>query len=181
MNFQSFQRKNSKGQKILREDFTLSVMSWVASLLMLVSWSLLMHHVCYYGMGWEVILLLHDLLGWTTGFSSEALPLPRNRMLIGLIILWYSEIKKKSIGVWTSGLKICSIQWLEDPNLTLFSSSSSSADPSECFICRDVQLKASDPLRNFCDCKTLLAHHSCVSTWIQKVGNNISSSSFSYL
>ncbi|XP_071373707.1 uncharacterized protein [Centroberyx affinis] len=39
---------------------------------------------------------------------------------------------------------------------------------SECFICRDVELVASDPLRNFCDCKNLLAHHVCLSTWIQK-------------
>ncbi|XP_029285892.1 uncharacterized protein LOC115007250 isoform X2 [Cottoperca gobio] len=39
---------------------------------------------------------------------------------------------------------------------------------SECFICRDVELQASDPLRNFCDCKNLLAHHVCLSTWIQK-------------
>ncbi|XP_071343330.1 uncharacterized protein [Trachinotus anak] len=38
----------------------------------------------------------------------------------------------------------------------------------ECFICRDVELKASDPLRNFCDCKNLLAHHVCLSTWIQR-------------
>ncbi|KAM4629109.1 uncharacterized protein ACJ7VT_001489 [Polymixia lowei] len=38
---------------------------------------------------------------------------------------------------------------------------------SECFICRDVELVASDPLRNFCDCKNLLAHHMCLSTWIQ--------------
>lgn len=40
----------------------------------------------------------------------------------------------------------------------------------ECFICRDVELKASDPLRNFCDCKNLLAHHVCLSTWIQRGG-----------
>ncbi|XP_023272255.1 uncharacterized protein LOC111662585 isoform X2 [Seriola lalandi dorsalis] len=38
----------------------------------------------------------------------------------------------------------------------------------ECFICRDVELKANDPLRNFCDCKNLLAHHVCLSTWIQR-------------
>ncbi|KAF3691299.1 hypothetical protein EXN66_Car006974 [Channa argus] len=41
-------------------------------------------------------------------------------------------------------------------------------DTSECFICRDVELQASDPLRNFCDCKNLLAHHVCLSTWIQR-------------
>ncbi|KAL7396701.1 hypothetical protein ABVT39_010263 [Epinephelus coioides] len=41
-------------------------------------------------------------------------------------------------------------------------------ETSECFICRDVELQASDPLRNFCDCKNLLAHHVCLSTWIQK-------------
>ncbi|KAI3369081.1 hypothetical protein L3Q82_026047 [Scortum barcoo] len=39
---------------------------------------------------------------------------------------------------------------------------------SECFICRDVELQAGDPLRNFCDCKNLLAHHVCLSTWIQR-------------
>ncbi|KAM9384695.1 uncharacterized protein KZ484_006411 [Pholidichthys leucotaenia] len=39
---------------------------------------------------------------------------------------------------------------------------------SECFICRDGELQANDPLRNFCDCKNLLAHHTCLSTWIQK-------------
>ncbi|XP_026161297.1 uncharacterized protein LOC113129487 isoform X2 [Mastacembelus armatus] len=39
---------------------------------------------------------------------------------------------------------------------------------SECFICRDVELQASDPLRNFCDCKNLLAHHMCLSTWIRR-------------
>ncbi|XP_076014668.1 uncharacterized protein LOC143007171 [Genypterus blacodes] len=38
----------------------------------------------------------------------------------------------------------------------------------ECFVCRDVELLSSDPLRNFCDCKTLLAHHVCLSTWIQR-------------
>lgn len=48
-------------------------------------------------------------------------------------------------------------------------SSSSSTEASECFICRDVELRASDPLRNFCDCKNLLAHHVCLSTWIQRV------------
>lgn len=43
-----------------------------------------------------------------------------------------------------------------------------SIEMSECFICRDVELQASDPLRNFCDCKNLLAHHVCLSTWIQR-------------
>ncbi|XP_034439263.1 uncharacterized protein LOC117760389 isoform X2 [Hippoglossus hippoglossus] len=43
-----------------------------------------------------------------------------------------------------------------------------SIETPECFICRDVELQASDPLRNFCDCKNLLAHHACLSTWIQK-------------
>ncbi|XP_068175575.1 uncharacterized protein [Antennarius striatus] len=38
----------------------------------------------------------------------------------------------------------------------------------ECFICRDVELQASDPLRKFCDCKNLLAHHVCLSVWIQR-------------
>ncbi|XP_032381004.1 uncharacterized protein LOC116695065 [Etheostoma spectabile] len=41
-------------------------------------------------------------------------------------------------------------------------------ETSECFICTDVELQASDPLRNFCNCKNLLAHHVCLSTWIQK-------------
>lgn len=41
-------------------------------------------------------------------------------------------------------------------------------ETSECFICRDVELQATDPLRHFCDCKNLLAHHVCLSTWIQK-------------
>ncbi|XP_028443394.1 uncharacterized protein LOC114561536 isoform X1 [Perca flavescens] len=41
-------------------------------------------------------------------------------------------------------------------------------ETSECFICRDVELQASDPLRNFCNCKNLLAHHVCLSTWIRK-------------
>ncbi|XP_074524527.1 uncharacterized protein LOC141789115 [Halichoeres trimaculatus] len=41
-------------------------------------------------------------------------------------------------------------------------------ETSECFICRDAEVKASDPLRNFCDCKNLLAHHVCLSTWIQR-------------
>ncbi|XP_070687679.1 uncharacterized protein [Pempheris klunzingeri] len=48
------------------------------------------------------------------------------------------------------------------------SSTSLFIETSECFICRDVELQASDPLRNFCDCKNLLAHHVCLSTWIQK-------------
>ncbi|XP_029005016.1 uncharacterized protein LOC114854608 [Betta splendens] len=41
-------------------------------------------------------------------------------------------------------------------------------ETSECFICRDVELQASGPLRNFCDCKNSLSHHACLSTWIQK-------------
>ncbi|KAK2835989.1 hypothetical protein Q5P01_016473 [Channa striata] len=47
-----------------------------------------------------------------------------------------------------------------------------STETSECFICRDVELQASDPLRNFCDCKNLLAHHVCLSTWIQRGGGS---------
>ncbi|XP_054646368.1 uncharacterized protein LOC129189080 [Dunckerocampus dactyliophorus] len=43
---------------------------------------------------------------------------------------------------------------------------------SECFICRDVQVQAGDPLRTFCDCKNLLAHHVCISTWIQRGGGS---------
>ncbi|XP_067230431.1 uncharacterized protein [Chanodichthys erythropterus] len=41
-------------------------------------------------------------------------------------------------------------------------------DESECFICRDVGLVGEDPLRTFCDCKSLVAHHSCLLTWIKK-------------
>lgn len=41
-------------------------------------------------------------------------------------------------------------------------------ETSECFICRDGEVKTSDPLRNFCDCKNLLAHHVCLSAWIQR-------------
>lgn len=41
-------------------------------------------------------------------------------------------------------------------------------DEPECFICKDVGLMAEDPLRTFCDCKTLMAHHSCLLTWIKK-------------
>ncbi len=43
------------------------------------------------------------------------------------------------------------------------------AEESECFICRDVGLVVEDPLRTFCDCKNLVAHHSCLLTWIKKV------------
>ncbi|XP_022531159.1 uncharacterized protein LOC103025947 [Astyanax mexicanus] len=38
----------------------------------------------------------------------------------------------------------------------------------ECFICRDVQLVDGEPLRRFCDCKNLVAHHSCLITWVKK-------------
>ncbi|KAL6108475.1 uncharacterized protein ACO6RY_18990 [Pungitius sinensis] len=41
-------------------------------------------------------------------------------------------------------------------------------ETTECFICREAELLARDPLRHFCDCKNLLAHHVCLSTWIQK-------------
>ncbi|KAL1272903.1 hypothetical protein QQF64_028765, partial [Cirrhinus molitorella] len=41
-------------------------------------------------------------------------------------------------------------------------------EESECFICRDVGLVGEDPLRTFCDCKNLVAHHSCLLTWIKK-------------
>ncbi|KAI4828556.1 hypothetical protein KUCAC02_022638 [Chaenocephalus aceratus] len=43
-----------------------------------------------------------------------------------------------------------------------------SSETSECFICRDVAHRASDPLRHFCDCNNLLSHHVCLCTWIQK-------------
>ncbi|XP_011472082.1 uncharacterized protein LOC105353880 [Oryzias latipes] len=48
------------------------------------------------------------------------------------------------------------------------SCTSSYKEMSECFICRDGELISSNPLRNFCDCKNLLAHHVCLSTWIQR-------------
>nr|XP_020465710.1 uncharacterized protein LOC109965756 isoform X2 [Monopterus albus]XP_020465711.1 uncharacterized protein LOC109965756 isoform X2 [Monopterus albus] len=38
----------------------------------------------------------------------------------------------------------------------------------ECFICRDADHQIDDPLRNFCDCKNLLAHHMCLATWLQR-------------
>ncbi|KAI1889371.1 hypothetical protein AGOR_G00178570 [Albula goreensis] len=41
-------------------------------------------------------------------------------------------------------------------------------DVSECFICRDGERTENDPLRIFCDCKNLLAHHHCLLTWIKK-------------
>lgn len=41
-------------------------------------------------------------------------------------------------------------------------------EESECFICRDVGLMDEEPLRTFCDCKNLVAHHSCLLTWIKK-------------
>ncbi|XP_026877315.2 uncharacterized protein LOC113584538 [Electrophorus electricus] len=40
------------------------------------------------------------------------------------------------------------------------------AEMAECFICRDVRL--AEGLRRFCDCKNLLAHHSCLLTWVTK-------------
>ncbi|GAA6101568.1 uncharacterized protein LOC113642838 isoform X1 [Tachysurus ichikawai] len=39
----------------------------------------------------------------------------------------------------------------------------------ECFICRDVQLVDGEPLKRFCDCKKLMAHHSCLLTWVRMV------------
>ncbi|KAM4549189.1 uncharacterized protein PAE49_017149 [Odontesthes bonariensis] len=41
-------------------------------------------------------------------------------------------------------------------------------ETSECFICRDGEVKTGNPLKNFCDCKNLLAHHVCLSEWIQR-------------
>ncbi|XP_064186602.1 uncharacterized protein LOC135252463 isoform X1 [Anguilla rostrata] len=45
-------------------------------------------------------------------------------------------------------------------------------DVSECFICRDGELRDQHALKNFCDCKNLLAHDRCLITWIKKgLGN----------
>ncbi|XP_060723771.1 uncharacterized protein LOC132844394 isoform X3 [Tachysurus vachellii] len=41
------------------------------------------------------------------------------------------------------------------------------AETPECFICRDVQLLDGEPLKRFCDCKNLMAHHSCLLTWVR--------------
>ncbi|XP_033859480.1 uncharacterized protein LOC117402449 isoform X1 [Acipenser ruthenus] len=38
----------------------------------------------------------------------------------------------------------------------------------ECFICREGEGRARDALLNFCDCKSLLAHHKCLLAWIRK-------------
>ncbi|MBN3313309.1 SEP15 protein, partial [Atractosteus spatula] len=38
----------------------------------------------------------------------------------------------------------------------------------ECFICREGEVSDQDELRNFCDCKSLVAHHRCLLTWISK-------------
>ncbi|KAG7326364.1 hypothetical protein KOW79_009765 [Hemibagrus wyckioides] len=37
----------------------------------------------------------------------------------------------------------------------------------ECFICKDVQLVDGEQLKRFCDCKNLMAHHSCLLTWVR--------------
>ncbi|XP_028818397.1 uncharacterized protein LOC114769497 isoform X2 [Denticeps clupeoides] len=41
-------------------------------------------------------------------------------------------------------------------------------EASECFICREGQLGTREPIRTFCDCRSLLAHHHCLLTWISK-------------
>ncbi|KAG7456618.1 hypothetical protein MATL_G00237780 [Megalops atlanticus] len=41
-------------------------------------------------------------------------------------------------------------------------------ESSECFICRDGELRRQEALWHFCDCKSLVAHHSCLLTWIKK-------------
>lgn len=72
--------------------------------------------------------------------------------------IWHESQSESGISLWFSvKLLITSIL------------SSSSTEMSECFICRDGELISSNPLRNFCDCKNLLAHHVCLSTWIQRV------------
>ncbi|KAL4608326.1 hypothetical protein GN956_G25058 [Arapaima gigas] len=42
------------------------------------------------------------------------------------------------------------------------------ADLSECFICRDGALPGQADLGHFCNCKSLVAHQSCLLTWIKK-------------
>ncbi|XP_067845981.1 uncharacterized protein [Heptranchias perlo] len=42
----------------------------------------------------------------------------------------------------------------------------------ECFICRDVDVTDRDLLLQYCDCKSLVAHHKCLLTWIQKGPRN---------
>ncbi|XP_015210886.1 uncharacterized protein [Lepisosteus oculatus] len=42
------------------------------------------------------------------------------------------------------------------------------SDSLECFICREGEVSDQDELRNFCDCKSLVAHHRCLLTWISK-------------
>ncbi|XP_055497321.1 uncharacterized protein LOC129700726 [Leucoraja erinacea] len=41
-------------------------------------------------------------------------------------------------------------------------------DPLECFICRERGVTDCDSLLQYCDCKSLVAHHKCLLTWIQK-------------
>ncbi|XP_069795215.1 uncharacterized protein [Narcine bancroftii] len=41
-------------------------------------------------------------------------------------------------------------------------------DSLECFICREPEMTDRDLLLQFCDCKSLVAHHKCLLTWIQK-------------
>lgn len=43
------------------------------------------------------------------------------------------------------------------------------AETPECFICKDVQLVDGEQLKRFCDCKNLMAHHSCLLTWVRTV------------
>ncbi|KAK1165152.1 hypothetical protein AOXY_G13616 [Acipenser oxyrinchus oxyrinchus] len=42
------------------------------------------------------------------------------------------------------------------------------SESHECFICREGEGRARDALLNFCDCKSLLAHHKCLLAWIRK-------------
>ncbi|XP_078075055.1 uncharacterized protein LOC144497532 [Mustelus asterias] len=41
-------------------------------------------------------------------------------------------------------------------------------DVPECFICRELEVTDRDSLLQYCDCKSLVAHHKCLLTWIQK-------------
>ncbi|XP_059839822.1 uncharacterized protein LOC132401721 isoform X1 [Hypanus sabinus] len=45
-------------------------------------------------------------------------------------------------------------------------------EPLECFICREQEVTDQDSLQQYCDCKSLAAHHKCLLTWIQKDHRN---------
>ncbi|GCC37260.1 uncharacterized protein [Chiloscyllium punctatum] len=68
---------------------------------------------------------------------------------------------------------------MEKSNRTQDSTSSSTElpvtipdDAPECFICRELEVSDCDSLLQYCDCKSLVAHHKCLLTWIQKGPRN---------